>query len=647
MNFLLLGVGEEVDFVWIFGLFFIFVQTASLAALIHGRFSLGWTLSIIFSQLTIWLFKLAAAETLSVLNAFRPENLIILDFCLAVVLLLLAIRSKKFITLPKIPKLTKFDTLILLALISSLIIQLLNVIFLGQTNWDSQSYHLPRAMSWLQQGSLDYFPTPNERENVSQILPSVLYAFSLSYSPIGAALAINSFIALLLILLAVKNLVFVIAGNQSAALFATLFVASVPMLIVQASSTQTDLLASSSIALVISAIAKVRREKKSLLDFPSRLAISVSFAFAIASKATAVIALIPVLIMVPIFLKLDKVPSTVLKTAGLAGALTAITSGPYLFRLLGSWEISGAGTQVLSRDYSLNSILSGIVKNGATALQAPNADWIRIVFDAAMSMSRFLNLNLNVDGTNFTYTPVFEMYDPYTDSHLGFPIHILLSVTVLVLALYKYNKNKTPILLILTGFTQLLLLSIAVKWQPWIGRFQFPSSYLMAAGIAGISTLPKTFLRLTSLILISLMIASSAWLPYRSIFPTPNWNEAASITSWTAPSTSKDLVLQMGGGFENQIVSIRSSLSKIDLNDFGEVHLETGSNDPKFFVWALLFESGFNGKVINTSPGGSTFNSRTLVINLFPCQEQLEQVDNQSSNKFQNQGIKIYASCSP
>lgn len=636
------------EFLWILGILLLVIQSASVAALIQGKLRLGWTLSIVLGQLTIWLLKLLFSELLSLFGAFKAINLVVLDFSLAVIFVLLAARVINSLSWPEIPKLSKFDLVILAALIVSISIQLLNVILLAQVNWDSHTYHLPRAAMWLQQGSLEFFPTPNGRENVSQVLPSVLYAFSLSYSPLGVAVAINSFISLLLIVLAVRSLVLAITGSQSSALFATLFVASVPMVAVQAATTQTDLLASSSIALLIAVMAKVKTDKKRLLDFTSQLAIGVSVAFAIAAKATAVIALVPLLILIPLFLKLEKIPKTVLGGAGLAGAITLLTSGPYFFRLLSSWELSEAGTQVLSTDYSLNSILSGIAKNGATALQAPNENWTGTVFDATTSLSLLLNLDLNAQGTNFMPTIPFELVPASSDSDMGFPIHILLAGVLLMFGLFRFNGNKSALLLIFGGFFQLLLLSITIKWQPWIGRFQFQSSYLMAAGLASISTVPKTVLRLSAVGLASVLVIASAWPPHRSIFPSPNVSITNASISWNDPSTAKDLVLQMGAqGFEEQIISIRRSLETIDLENYDQVFLETNLDSPKFFVSALLSESGFKGKVTNVEIETEPLNPGTLIINLLPCPNQNEEVEKTGNSKYPNGSLKIFACRAP
>jgi hypothetical protein len=420
------------------------------------------------------------------------------------------------------------------------------------------------------------------------------------------------------------------------------------MVVVQAATTQTDLLASSGIALLVAVMAKVKTDKKRLLDFTSQLAIGVSVAFAIAAKATAVIALVPLLILVPLFLKLEKIPKTVLGGAGLAGAITLLTSGPYLFRLLRSWELSEVSTQVLSIDYSLNSILSGITKNGATALQAPNEDWTEIVFGATTSISSLLNLNLNAEGTNFIPTIPFEVVLASSDSDLGFPIHIVLAGALLTFGLFRFNSNKSSLLLIFAGFFQLLLLSITIKWQPWIGRFQFQSSYLMAAGLASVSALPKTLLRFTTVGLASVLVIASAWPPHRSIFPSPNLDFESASISWNDPSTAKNPVLQMGAiGFEGQIVSIQRSLETIDLKTYDQVILEAGGGAPKFYVWALLSEYGFNGKVTNAEIETEPLNPGTLIINLLPCPDQNEEVERIVESEYHNNSLKLFACRAP
>jgi len=53
-----------------------------------------------------------------------------------------------------------------MALITLLLVSLLGVIaaLAPSTSWDAITYHLPRVMHWIQQGSVDHFPTNNERQ---------------------------------------------------------------------------------------------------------------------------------------------------------------------------------------------------------------------------------------------------------------------------------------------------------------------------------------------------------------------------------------------------------------------------------------------------------------------------------------------------
>jgi hypothetical protein len=266
------------------------------------------------------------------------------------------------------------------------------------------------------------------------------------------------------------------------------------------------------------------------------------------------------------------------------------------------------------------------------------------VFSATTSISSLLNLNLNAEGTNFMPTIPFEVVLASSDSDLGFPIHILLAGALLTFGLFRLNSNKSALLLILAGFFQLLLLSITIKWQPWIGRFQFQSSYLMAAGLASISDLPKTLLRFTSVGLASVLVIASAWPPHRSIFPSPNVDVKNASISWNDPSTAKDPVLQMGAqGFEKQIVSIRRSLETIDLKAYDQVFLEAGLDAPKFFVWALLSEHGFNGKVTNAEIETEPLYPGTLIINLLPCPDQNEELEKIGESKYHNESLKLFA----
>jgi len=62
-------------------------------------------------------------------------------------------------------KVYPWDVRLLLILIGSLV-AVLGVIAIATptTNWDSFTYHLPRVMHWIQQGSVEHFPTGNTRQ---------------------------------------------------------------------------------------------------------------------------------------------------------------------------------------------------------------------------------------------------------------------------------------------------------------------------------------------------------------------------------------------------------------------------------------------------------------------------------------------------
>jgi hypothetical protein len=100
-------------------------------------------------------------------------------------------------------------------------------------------------------------------------------------------------------------------------------------------------------------------------------------------------------------------------------------------------------------------------------------------------------------------------------------------------------------------------------------------------------------------------------------------------------------------GFENQIAVIRNSLENINLDAYDEVYLESGSDTPKFFVWALLSESGFKGKVTNGYLEERPLNPRTLAINLFPCQDLDENSENFKPHASQEEIKRIYSCTVP
>jgi hypothetical protein len=161
-------------------------------------------------------------------------------------------------------------------------------------NWDSMTYRLARVAYWLQQGSVDAFATGNPRQNAlppgSEYLVLVLQAIAGS----DALANMVQLTAWALLAIATGPLARAFGAPQWAAPWASLFVAAAPMAVLQASSTQSDLVAALlAVALVVAALPFIHSAGSARWRWPDvALAAAVASA-ALLVKPTAVVAASP------------------------------------------------------------------------------------------------------------------------------------------------------------------------------------------------------------------------------------------------------------------------------------------------------------------------------------------------------------------
>lgn len=110
-------------------------------------------------------------------------------------------------------------------------------------NWDSMTYHLARVAHWIQQRSVGIYPTYVDRQLV--LMPGAEYVLA-TLQVISGTDRLANFVQLaawLLVVLASPPLARIAGAPRSVAPWAAVIAASLPMGVLQASSTQNDLVA--------------------------------------------------------------------------------------------------------------------------------------------------------------------------------------------------------------------------------------------------------------------------------------------------------------------------------------------------------------------------------------------------------------------
>ena len=166
--------------------------------------------------------------------------------------------------------------------------QLFIVFATPPNNWDSMSYHLPRAVEWLQRGRVEYVTdAPTERINAYQPGSELEILWTLVFLGRDTAAAVPQLIAELASLVGVYAVARRIGHERPAALFAALLAATLTLVALESVTTQNDLLAASFIVAAAALILGGGRSEVTLAGL--------AVALALGTKLTSVYA-IPILL---------------------------------------------------------------------------------------------------------------------------------------------------------------------------------------------------------------------------------------------------------------------------------------------------------------------------------------------------------------
>ncbi len=368
--------------------------------------------------------------------------------------------------------------------------------------WDSLSYHLSRIMHWQQDRNLTFYATSIQRQLAFGPMAEI---GMLTYQILAGGDRLANFVQFFAMVGCVTgaSLIAKLLGAElRGQALASLAVLTIPMGILQATSTQNDyVVALWSLCFTVFVVVQVQGQTSTALALLTGAALGLS----IDTKVTAVlylacvglwyaiglvrrlrraawkpiggVALVAVMIMVP----------QAVRDYGLYGNVLGTASGP---------ELSGYVNEVVSpRVWASN-----LVRNVAVQLATPSTQINRAIEEGVQQVHAILGIGANSPlstwrGSHFQM--VFTLHEDSASDPLQL---ILLAAAILALLIGKRSKAVPYALCVLGGFG---LLCIVLKWQPWNSRLELPLFILglPLLGVAASAYLPRRGFTAAALIL--------------------------------------------------------------------------------------------------------------------------------------------------
>jgi hypothetical protein len=345
---------------------------------------------------------------------------------------------------------------------------------------DSMAYHMARVMHWLQNASVGNYPTGDYRQLVYPPYAeyAILQAQILTVSDRFANLV--QWTAMIGSVLGVSLIAKALGADRRGQILTALFMLTIPMGILQGSSTQTDYVAT--LWVICGAVFLLQLGA----DWgKTRLALSATgLGLAVLTKGTGLVFGLPFVLLWPIFFG-----QGIKRKAALVGAVLAaiaVLNGAFYVRL---HEISrnpfaapALAASVAMERTSVVAIASNAMRNVASELALPWETWDRFIERPVI----WIHHSLGIDPADKSTTAAdrFSVGNNLDDSlDEDCANNFLLTVLALITgALFWFAGPKSRhfwfySLALVSGA---LFFCASVKWQPWIGRFHLPFYVLLS-----------------------------------------------------------------------------------------------------------------------------------------------------------------------
>lgn len=462
-------------------LLLLFIINAILLIKVFSNFSwrLCFCLSLQFFALLSWI----CVESLGFFDAIDFQSCLIFWSFLTTPLVIYNFINRSRLSKLEFSELKKNKLLWLVGVI--FFFTFLSGILYSPNTIDSTVYHLTRIEFWLQHKNVDYFATQTDRMlyqpplaeymilQLRVLQDSDTFSFIIQWVfSLGACIGVT--------------LLAEIAGANKKVQYLSFFIsATIPILILQSSSSQNDVTVSFFIVMTAYFLLKNLKEN----DSSSATFSGVSIGEAILTKGTAYVFLFPICMYWGI-MKLIKIYRKEAKFLTQLGFLTSLfipfflICGTFYYRnfiLIDS--PLGVSKELFyvynNQSHSTPSFLSVLFRNISLHFSVPGLHLV------AENFIYFLHnniLNLSVNDIRTSFTPFDLPMLGMTEDNAGNFLHFILIIPALIFV-YK-SKNSILKAIATFGLAAFFLFCFQIKWQIWHSRLHIPVFLLMSVPIA-------------------------------------------------------------------------------------------------------------------------------------------------------------------
>lgn len=546
----------------------------------------SWRKSFLSAALVWGLLFTAITEFLSLFRQLSFSAVLLLwalSVIAAVICLITAgghVRLPSFRSLPPATSRFEFSLLAGVAVIAALV----GVIawISPPNNWDSMTYHMSRVAHWAQNRSVANYPTVILRQLYQN--PAAEFAI-LQFRILSGGDRLANLIqwfSMIGSIAGVSLLAKELGAGARGQIFAGVIAATIPMGILQASSTQNDYTVS--FWLICFAYYAILLKRNGSAVYA--MAAGVSLGLAILTKGTAYFYALPFLIWISLSLIKSRLAQGLPPIILVAVTAFVVNVGHYSrnYSSFGSplgLEQEGNYFKFTNDIFTVPSTVSNVIRNAGLQIGTPSSQANAVLDSGIYKLHRLIGADPNDKRTTWPRT---RFRVPRTSSHedvAGNPLHIvLIAVCVPFLLLRRGSKQDTRYysVCVLAAF---ILFSVYLKWQPWNSRLQLPLLVLWSP-VIGLFLSEIRYRRLADFAMVILIIGSVPWVVHNASRPL--------VGEQSIFTTPRDQ--QYFANHPSLYAPYRRSAQFLSRSRCSDIGLMLGGDDWEYPFWVLLAEEG-------------------------------------------------------
>lgn len=359
-------------------------------------------------------------------------------------------------------------------------------------SWDSMTYHMARVANWIEHGSIRHYQT----DILRQLWLGPWAEFPITHVQILSGgdrfASCVQYVAMLGSLVGVSLMAKKFGTDNNGQLFSLVFCLTIPMGILQASSTQNDYVASfwllCFLNFVIDAV-----EASLPITWGYATLMGTSLGLAVLTKITTLIFATPFLLWITISL----VRKRGIRLIPILGLLGVVAISINIGHFIRNYEVFAyplgppSDTRTLKNEiHTPAALASNVIRNVALHLGTPIG--LAATKAAVLHIHRLTGLDINDDRTTFNKLS-FEFGPSLHEDYAGNPVHLMIIVVAIFVMLSIRSQFRLALIYCTCLAIGFLLFCGYLKWQPFNSRLHLPLFVAMAPVCGAVFS--RSFLR--------------------------------------------------------------------------------------------------------------------------------------------------------